>query len=249
MPSPSLIYGIHAVQEALFSGASIEKIWIRKEGEKHARLGEVLKLARAQQIPVQGVPEAKLRSLCKGEVQHQGVVAKVSEITYAELETVILAALESEGPALFVLLDGVTDVRNFGAMARTAEGLGAKGIIIGRQRSAPVNATAMKAAAGAFHHLPVCRVPHLVDAVMLLQAYEIPCIACTEKADASLFTADLSGPVCVVMGAEDTGISSSLLKRCDTQVHIPMYGNIGSFNVSVACGIILAEIVRQRNIK
>ncbi|MEM7654535.1 MAG: 23S rRNA (guanosine(2251)-2'-O)-methyltransferase RlmB [Bacteroidota bacterium] len=242
----SLIYGVHPVVEALASGSSLDKIFIRR-GNEHGRIGEVRKLAKEKGIPVQFVPEEKLRRLVKDpEARHQGIVAQVSNIPYQELETVILGLEEQAQVPLFVLLDGVTDVRNFGAIARTAECMGAQAIIVPATGSAPMNGDAVKTSAGALYHLPVCRVDHLVDAILLLQAYGIRSVACTERAAGLVFEEDLTQPTCLLLGSEEKGISDSLLKRCEAQAKVPLQGKVASLNVSVAAGMVLLEAMRQR---
>lgn len=241
-----LVYGAYPVLEALESGQSIEKVFIQKEREAHAKIKDIKRISYERHIPFQMVPEIKLERLC-GDVNHQGVVALIAPIAYQELEPILIQIQEAKKAALLLLLDGVTDVRNLGAIARTAECLGVDALVLPLQSSAPANADAIKTSAGALHYLPVCRVSHLVDAILLLQAYQVPTVACTEKATHSLYEADLQGPICLVLGSEDKGISSSVLKRTDSQVRIPMYGKVASLNVSVAAGICLSEVVRQRS--
>lgn len=242
-----LVYGAYPVLEALESGQSIEKIFIRKEREAHAKIKEIKEMARNRHIPVQMVPEVKLERLC-GDVNHQGVVAMVAPIEYQELEPMLMKIQAEERSGLLVLLDGVTDVRNLGAIARTAECLGADALVVPLQGSAPANADAIKTSAGALHYIPICRVGHLVDAILMMQAYQIPTIACTEKASSSLYEVELQGSLCLIFGSEDKGISSAVLKRTDQQVRIPMSGQVASLNVSVAAGICLAEVMRQRSL-
>ncbi|MCL4136772.1 UNVERIFIED_CONTAM: hypothetical protein GTU68_057615 [Idotea baltica] len=191
------------------------------------------------------VPEVRLEKLAPN-ANHQGVIGILSAITYQPLEEVILSVIGKGEIPFFMALDGVTDVRNFGAIARTAECMGAHALIIPAHGSAAVNADAVKTSAGALHHLPVCREAHLVDSLMLLQAYDIKSVACTEKASDTIHQVDLKTPSCLIMGSEEKGISSSILKRADHLVRIPMYGKVGSLNVSVAAGMIMAEAVRQR---
>jgi 23S rRNA (guanosine2251-2'-O)-methyltransferase len=237
----NFIYGHHPVAEAIEAGTSIEKILLRK-GYKPER---IMRLANEAKLPVQFVPEIKLDKLSRNGA-HQGVAAFVSAIVYHKLEETILSLQEKEESPLFVMLDGVTDVRNFGAIARTAECLGVHALIVPKQGGAAANGDAVKTSAGALHHISVCREENLVDSLMLLQAYGIPSFACTEKAQESIYDTDFSGPCCLIMGAEDKGISTSLIKRAEKLVKIPLYGQVSSLNVSVATALVLGEAVRQR---
>lgn len=242
----AIVYGIHPVIEAMEADQSLEKIMIR-HGNNHGKIRDIKTMAKVRKIPVQQVPEEKLRRLCRDE-NHQGVIAQYSAVPYQSLESVILSVQEKGETPLFVLLDGVTDVRNFGAIARSAECMGAHALIVPASGSAPLNADALKTSAGALNHIPVCREGHLVDSLLLLQAYDIRTVGCTEKTSTLIFGEDLTGPLCLVMGDEERGISSSLLKRVDALVALPMLGKIGSLNVSVAAGMALIEVVRQRRI-
>ncbi len=243
--SDRIIYGAYPILEALESNQSIEKIFIQKEREAHARIKDIKTIAQEKHIPVQWVPEVKLERLT-GAVSHQGVVAMIAPIKYVELEPILENLTEKKKDALIVMLDGITDVRNFGAIARTAEFLGIDALVVPLQGSAPANGDAVKTSAGALHHIPVCRIPHLVDAILLMQAYGIKIISCTEKSNNSIYEADLSGSICLVMGSEEKGISNSIRKRSDDAVGIPATGNVASLNVSVATGICLSEVVRRR---
>lgn len=242
--SNSLIYGARAVMEAIEAGRAIDKILIRKELESDLRR-DVGVLARDKGIPLQTVPLEKLDRMAP-DSNHQGVIAITAVVTFLDLEQVLLT-LQEKPDSLFVLLDQVSDVRNFGAIARSAECMGADAIIIPSEGAARVNADAMKVSAGALNHLAVCRVGNVRDAVHLFQSYEVRVVACTEKVQKTAFEADLTGPVCLVFGSEDRGISKSILKSADELVSIPMKGKIASLNVSVAVGMALMETARQRN--
>ncbi|MFK7972007.1 MAG: 23S rRNA (guanosine(2251)-2'-O)-methyltransferase RlmB [Bacteroidia bacterium] len=235
------IYGRHPVMEAIETGANLEKIYL-KVGTK----GDHLSLAaRKAGVPVSYVPQEKLDRLSKG-ANHQGVVAQIAMVGYQDLDTVIEAVLEKKEVPLFIMLDGVTDVRNMGAIARTAECLGAHALIVPASGSAPLSADAVKTSAGALMHLPVCRVGHLVDAMLLLQSHDIAIISATEKAKESIYHMNMTGPLCIVMGNEERGVSSSIIKRSDELANIPMRGNINSLNVSVASALVIGEVARQR---
>lgn len=237
----NVIFGHHSVAEAIEAGASIEKILLR-QGHKPER---IFGLARKAGLPIQFVPEIKLEKMTRGG-NHQGVVAMVASVRYHKLEDIILKVQESGKMPFFMMLDGVTDVRNFGAIARTAECLGVDAIIIPRQGSAAVNADAVKTSAGALMHIPVCREDVLVDSLLMLEAYSIFTYAVTEKANESLYNTNLKGSCCLILGSEDKGISAPILKRADYLIKIPMVGQVSSLNVSVAAAITVAEATRQR---
>lgn len=240
----NLIYGVYPVIEALEAGRSLEKVMISRSGA-HDRIRDIRAGAQAAAVPVQMVPDETLQRLCP-EVNHQGVVAVAAAIPYYALEEILLQVIDTGEAPFFVLLDGITDVRNFGAIARTAECMGAHALIIPDKGAAAGNADAVKVSAGALNHLPVCRVTNLVDALLVLQAYGVQTMALTEKARDSVYESDLSGPCCLILGSEESGISSTLLKRADALVQIPLSGQVASLNVSVAAGIAMAEIIRQR---
>ncbi|MEM6264275.1 MAG: 23S rRNA (guanosine(2251)-2'-O)-methyltransferase RlmB [Bacteroidota bacterium] len=238
------IFGIHAVSEALQAGRSIDKLILR-QGGLNDRLKEVKQLARAQNIPVQTVPDIRLDRLSKGE-PHQGVVAIAAAISFQSLEKLLLAWHEAKYQPLLVMLDGVTDVRNFGAIARSCEVMGADALVVPAKRSAAANGDALRASAGALNHLALCRETNLIDTVMLLQAYDIRCIAMDEKIDRSIFDMELQGSLCLIFGSEEKGITPSVLKRVDEKGSIPQQGQTSSLNVSVSVGMALLEATRQR---
>jgi 23S rRNA (guanosine2251-2'-O)-methyltransferase len=241
----NLIYGARAVIEAIEAGRTLDKVLLRRELDNELRK-EVGQLARGKNIPVQTVPPETLERMAPG-ANHQGVIAITAVVTFLDLEQVLLALEGGAEAPSFVLLDQVSDVRNFGAIARTAECMGVNAIIIPEEGAARVNADAMKVSAGALNHLSICRVRNIRDAVHLLQAYGVRVFACTEKAADSVFSADLKGPVCFVFGSESRGISKSVLKSADQLVAIPMQGKIASLNVSVSAGMVLMEAARQRH--
>ncbi len=238
-----LIYGIRAIIEGLNSGKEIEKIYLKK-GLQSELYKELTNLANRKSVPVSYVPEEKLYKL--GDRNHQGAAAFVSEISYLTIEKLMEQVSENEKPALLLLLDGVTDVRNFGAIARTAACTGGDGIIIPKNGSAPVNADAIKTSAGALYSILVCKVDHLKDAVFYLQSSDIKIIAATEKTNQKIYDLNLTESLAIIMGAEDKGVSESILKLVDEKASLPIVGNIASLNVSVACGAVLYEVVRQR---
>ncbi|MEM0997082.1 MAG: 23S rRNA (guanosine(2251)-2'-O)-methyltransferase RlmB [Bacteroidota bacterium] len=245
-PNQNFIYGARAVIEAISAGRSIDKVLLRRELDNELRK-EVGQLARNKNIPVQTVPAETIERMAPGS-NHQGVVAVTAVIAFLDLEQVLLTLDSRTEPLSLVLLDQVSDVRNFGAIARTAECMGVDAIIIPEEGAARANADAMKVSAGALNHLAVCRVRNVRDAVHLLQAYSVKVIACTEKAADSIFDLDLRAPVCFVLGSEAKGISKSVLKSADHLAAIPMQGKIASLNVSVSAGMVLMETTRQRQI-
>lgn len=238
MESTDFIYGNHSVLEALDAGRAIEKIFV-----KNAR-GEVAARARAAGIPVKVVPEERLNRFTRKN--HQGVVALMSAIEYSRLDT-LLPGLFEEGILPFILvLDGLTDVRNFGAIARTAECCGVNAIVIPERGSVSVGADAVRASSGALNHIPVCREASLSRAMKFIQQCGCTIVCSTEKSDRNYTEGDYTVPLALVMGAEDTGISAEILRIADVRAAIPMFGHIGSLNVGVAAGVMMYEVVRQR---
>jgi len=243
MEPSDYIYGTRAVIEAVEAGKEIDKILVKKDLQNELA-SELLAAARAAHVPVQRVPVEKINRITRKN--HQGVLAILSAVTYHKLEYLVPALYEEGVLPFVVVLDGVTDVRNFGAIARTAECCGASAIVIPERGSVSVSGDAMKTSAGALNYLPVCRERSLTEAVRFLKNNGYQIVGVTEKADFNYTKADFTAPVAIVMGAEDTGISSAVLNLCDARVSIPMFGKIGSLNVSVAAAVIMYEIVRQR---
>ncbi len=242
MTEPSKIFGIRAIIEAIRSEKSIEKIYIQKglQGPLFSQLNALLK---KHHISSSYVPVEKLNKLSKNQ-NHQGVVAKISQISFSSLEDILEAA--SDKTPLYLLLDQLTDVRNFGAILRTAACTGVHAIIIPSHGSAPLNADAIKTSAGAAFKIPICKVNHLLDAIYQLQAEGIQVVSVTEKSEETLYQVDLKKPTALIMGSEHKGISPAILKISDERAKLPMLGEIESLNVSVACGVSLYEVVRQR---
>ena len=242
MGKPNLIFGMHPLLEALEAGREIDKILL-KRGLRSEEVSRITALARERTIPLQIVPEERLTRLTRK--QHQGVIAFISEIEYTPLETLIPMLYEAGRSPFVLLLDGLTDVRNFGAIARTAECAGVDALSIPERGSVTVTADAIKTSAGALHRLPVCRVSSIMSAVSLLQASGLKIVAASEKARDVYTETELRLPLGLVLGAEDEGVSEEVLRRADHIVRIPQVGAIGSLNVSVAAGILIYEIVRQ----
>lgn len=238
----NLIFGIRPVVEAIEAGREIEKLYIRK-GAEGQLMTELRDLCLRHRVHVQEVPVEKLNRLVRSN--HQGVVAQIAAIAYVQLDDILERVPDDETP-LVVVFDGVTDVRNFGAIARSAECAGAHGLIAPLKNSAPVNAEAIRASAGALTTIPVCRVGSIRNTIKTLQAEGFQVVAATEKSRKLLYDADLRRPTALVMGAEETGISKEVLKLCDERLAIPLIGRIESLNVSAAAAVMLFEVVRQR---
>lgn len=243
MDSSDYIFGIRAVMEAIEAGKDIDKVLVKKDlnGELASELFGML---RANRILTQRVPVEKLNKITRKN--HQGVVAILSAVTYHRLDHLVPELYEEGVLPFIVVLDGITDVRNFGAIARTCECAGVNAIVIPEHGSVSVGGDAIKTSAGALHHLPVCRERSAAGAVRFLKDNGYRIVAASEKVDINYTQVDYTVPVAIVMGAEDVGISPEVLKLCDTFVSIPQFGHIGSLNVSVAAGVIMYEVVRQR---
>lgn len=239
----SIIYGTHAVKEALDAGKELIKIQVMK-GIFNPALDELLKAARGAQVPVQTVPKEKFFNL--KDKNHQGVMAFASPITYHSLEQIVPALFEQGETPFILILDSIKDVRNLGAIARTALCAGVHALVVPLTDAAPVNEDAVKTSAGALHKLPVCREKHLKTTLEYLNQSGFSTVACTEKGKDSISQTDLTGPLAIVMGNEETGISPELLKKCSALAQIPMNMGVSSLNVSVAAGIILYEALMQR---
>ncbi len=244
-PSLPLLTGRKPVLEALSGGTAIEKIFLLRSstGEEVAA---IRRLARERDVPLAFVPVEKLDALTRGA--HQGVVALAGLLNYTDLQSGISHAVESGDTPLFILLDGVTDVRNIGAIARTALCCGAQALILPTSHAPTLGDEAVKTSAGALQKLTLCRAPSVEGAVETLRLNGIAVVGTYLRGSIPVYEADLSGPVCIVMGAEDTGISKDVIRRADTLVRIPMPGMFDSLNVSVAAGMILYEAVRQRSL-
>ncbi|MBS7394005.1 MAG: 23S rRNA (guanosine(2251)-2'-O)-methyltransferase RlmB [Sodaliphilus sp.] len=238
-----VVFGIRAVIEAIESGKQVDKVLMKKDlGGELAR--ELLSVTREYNVPVQRVPVERINKVTRKN--HQGVIAFMAAVDYYHVDDIVPALYDEGINPLVVVLDGVTDVRNFGAIARTCECAGVNCIVIPERNSVSVNADAVKTSAGALNYLPVCRERNLVKAVQYLRDSGFKVMGASEKTDLNYTKADFTGPVAIVLGAEDTGISTDVLKLCDTLVAIPEFGQINSLNVSVAGGIMIYEVVRQR---
>ena len=245
MAKSNMIFGIHPLLEALEAGREIDKVMMRR-GLRTEESARILALSRERSVPVQFVPEERLGRLTQR--QHQGVIAFISEIEYTPLEELVARVYEEGRAPFIVLLDGLTDVRNFGAIARTAECAGVDALVIPERGSVSVTADAVKTSAGALHRIPVCRVSSIAAAVGLLQSSGVRVVAALEKAEECYTETALQLPLGLVMGAEDHGVSTDVLRMADSITRIPQVGAIGSLNVSVAAGILIYEAVRQEQL-
>lgn len=242
--SKSSIYGIHAIIEAIRSGKEIEKLFLSKQASGEL-FKELFALARESNIPTQFVPNEKLNRMTSKV--HQGAIAYISEITFYKIEQILPGIYEKGETPLLLILDSITDVRNFGAIVRTAECAGVHAIIIPVKGAATINADAVKTSAGALHTVPVCREKSINQTITYLKQSGVQIVAATEKADKIYYNADFVLPTAIIMGSEDEGIQSSILVLADNAVKIPLAGSIASLNVSVATGVLLFEVVKQRN--
>ncbi|MDD2962702.1 MAG: 23S rRNA (guanosine(2251)-2'-O)-methyltransferase RlmB [Bacteroidales bacterium] len=244
MKDNSLIYGIRAVMEAIEAGREFEKVMVQK-GLTGDLYRELMQKLRATGTPLQMVPPETLHRLTNGN--HQGVAAFVSAITYQPIEQIIPMLFEQGRNPFILILDRVTDVRNFGAIARTAECAGVDAILIPDHNSARITADAVKTSAGALHTIPVCRATNLFQTVKFLKNSGITLFAATEKGNIHYHSMAYDQPLALIMGSEENGVSADLLKISDHLVRIPLLGTIGSLNVSVAAGVLMYEVIRQRN--
>lgn len=243
MKENDLVFGIRAVIEAIQADKEIDKILIRRDLQSNLSR-ELFEVLKGRSIPVQRVPGERLDRLTRKN--HQGVIAFMAAVTYQHLEDLIPFIYEQGKDPFILLLDGVTDVRNFGAIARTCECAGVDAIVIPAKGSVTVNADAIKTSAGALHSLPVCKEKSITQAIRFLQASGVKVYAASEKAHANYTDITYNGPTAIVMGAEDTGVATDNLRICDEMIKIPLFGNIESLNVSVASSILIYEVVRQR---
>ena len=244
MKEKEMIFGLRAVIEAVQAGKDVDRVLVKRElqGELFKELQDVLTL---HEIPMQKVPLERIDRITRKN--HQGVLAYMSAVTYQKIEDIIPMLYEQGKNPFIVVLDGITDVRNFGAIARTCEVAGVDAIVIPARGSVRVSADAIKTSAGALHTIPVCRELNLRDAVQFLRNSGVKVVAATEKAAENYTTSTYVDPVAILMGAEDEGISPELLKISDDLVRLPVFGTIQSLNVSVAAGVMLYEVIRQRN--
>ena len=238
------LFGTRAVIEAIKKGKTIDKILIKK-GLRNELISELQQLIKESEIGIQYVPIEKINRITRKN--HQGVLAFISPIEFDNIETVIPGIYEEGKTPLLLVLDQITDVRNFGAIARSAECAGVQAIIIPEKGMARIGADAVKTSAGAIHNIPICKTNNLYHTVRFLKDSGIKIVAATEKGDKLYSNADMKSPLAIVMGSEDTGVSAQILKLADEQLRIPILGQIESLNVSVSAALMIYEAVRQRN--
>ena len=239
------IFGIHPILEALNSELVIDKLFIQKESS-NTKIQEIETICETSDVTINYVPIEKLNRLTKGN--HQGVVAITSPIPFYSLEGLIEKIIQEKENPLFLILDQLSDVRNFGAIIRTAECTGVDAIIIQKKGGAPVTGDTIKTSAGAIFKIPICKVDHIKDAIFYLKASDIITIAATEKTNETIYDLSLNKPLAIIMGSEGKGVSKSVLNIADHKAALPLLGEINSLNVSVACGALLYEVLRQRNL-
>ncbi len=244
MQKENQIFGIRAIVEAIESNTvTIDKVFIQKNAQGDL-MKDLLNILRKKSISFSYVPIEKLNRLTTGN--HQGAVATISPISFLSIEELVEGALLKEKSPLFLILDEISDARNFGAIIRTASCTGVDGIIIQKHGAAPVNADTVKTSAGGVFQVPICKIDHIKDAVYYLQSSGIQVVAATEKAENTIYKTNLTEPMALLMGSEEKGINPSVLKIIDVKAKLPMQGEIASLNVSVACGAMLYEVIRQR---
>ena len=244
-PEKDMIFGIRAVIEAIQAGSEIDKILVRRDMTSELSR-ELFTALNGLEVPVQKVPLEKLNRITLKN--HQGVIAFISPVTFQHIEDIIPSINEEGRMPFIVVLDGVTDVRNFGAIARTCECAGVDAIVVPLKGGAALNGDAVKTSAGALLKIPVCREHNIVNALKFIASSGIKVVAATEKASQNYTETSMSEPLAIVMGAEDEGVSPEILRLCDNMVKIPMLGTIDSLNVSVAAGVLIYEAVRQRGV-
>ena len=238
------IFGIRAIIEAIQAGKEIDKVFIQKDAQGDL-MKDLMKVMKRANVNFSYVPVEKLNRLTPNN--HQGAVATIAPISFHNLEELVEIVTASDKTPLFLILDQLSDARNFGAIIRTAECTGVNGIIVQKQGSAPVNGDTVKTSAGAVFNVPICKVEHIKDAIFHLQGSGIKTVAATEKTETTIYDIALNEPVAIIMGSEDRGVNPSVLKIVDEKAKLPMFGTISSLNVSVACGAFLYEVVRQRS--
>ena len=240
----SSIFGIRAIIEAVEAGKTIDKLFIQK-GLHNDLFAKLWKLVRLKRINYKHVPLEKINRLTKKN--HQGVFAFISPIDFYNIEDIIPTLYEDGKNPLILVLDRITDIRNFGAISRTAECAGVDAILIPEKNTAAINGDAIKTSAGALHKIPICRTWNLKLALQFIKDSGIQLISCTQNTEDNIYKLDHRPPTAIIIGSEENGISPEFLKMSNSKAKIPMYGKIASLNVSVATGIILYEVIKQRN--
>jgi 23S rRNA (guanosine2251-2'-O)-methyltransferase len=243
MKEKEMIFGIRAVIEAIESGKNVDKVIVKRELQGDL-FKELQTVAKNYEVPVQKVPLERIDRYTRKN--HQGVIAFLSAITYEKMEDIVPFLFEQGKDPFILVLDGLTDVRNFGAIARTCEVAGVDAIVIPARGSVSVNADAVKTSAGALMKIPVCKEANLTQAIQFLKNSGLKVVAATERAAANYTEAAMTGPIAIVLGSEESGISNDNLRISDQLIKIPQFGTIGSLNVSVAAGVLIYEVIRQK---
>tara|TARA_R110002072_G_scaffold163357_2_gene315937 strand:+ start:21684 stop:22439 length:756 start_codon:yes stop_codon:yes gene_type:complete len=243
MKKETLIFGIYPIIEAIKSETVMDKVYIQK-GISNPKIDAIIKDLESLNTTISYVPIEKLNKLIHSN--HQGIVGVTSPIEFESLENIVEKALANEKSPLFLILDQISDVRNFGAILRTAECTGVSAVIIQKKGGAPITGDTVKTSAGAIFNIPICKVDHIKDAIYYLQGSGISTIAATEKTESVIYNLDLKKPLAIIMGSEGKGVSKSVLAIANEKAALPMVGEINSLNVSVACGAFLYEVIRQR---
>lgn len=241
----NMVFGIRAIIENINAGKEVDRLFVQKQ-LSNPLIKELLQTAKDYRIPISLVPVEKLNRITRKN--HQGAIAFISAVQYASLDNIISETYQAGVEPFLLLLDRVTDVRNFGAIARSAECAGAQAIIVPSRGGAAINSDAMKTSAGALSHISVCRSDNLKETITYLKSSGITVVGCTEKTDVLIYDVDMKGPLCIIMGSEEDGISPEYLKLCDHRGKIPMRGKVESLNVSVSSGIALFEALRQKSL-
>lgn len=244
MNNDNKIFGLHPVLEAIDAGKTIDKLFVQK-GLQGDLASEVLRKARSLGVPMQYVPVQKLNKLTRKN--HQGIFGYLSPIEFYKIDQILPLVYEKGENPFFLILDRLSDVRNFGAIARTAECCGVHAIVVPERGAAAINEDALKTSAGALFKIPVCREKSLKEVVNFLKLSGVSVVCATEKTEETIYNTDLTKPLAIVMGNEGDGVSDELLNNADHLAKLPMLGEIGSLNVSVACGAFLYEAIRQRD--
>lgn len=239
-----MVFGIRAVMEAIDSGKEIESLFVQR-GVSGPLFQELKHVLRAHDVSYQQVPIEKLNRITRKN--HQGVIAVISPITYQRVEDIVPLVYEAGEVPLLLLLDQITDVRNIGAIARTASCAGVHAIVVPQKGSAQINPDAIKTSAGALYKITVCREDSLVKTARFLQESGIQIVVLTEKTDQDIYAPDYTVPTAIVLGSEEYGVSDELVRLADHLASVPMLGEIASLNVSVAAGVGVYEAVRQRH--
>ncbi len=242
----NLIYGIHPVKEAILTGKTIDKLLVQK-GLKGDNAYELKKLARKAGVVVKEVPQEKLYRITPKN--HQGFVGFVSPIPNHSIEEVLPQLIEKGITPRILILDGITDVRNFGSMIRTAECMGINAIMLPARNSVPINSDVVRTSAGAVFNIPICKEIHFGSSIQLIKDSGVKLVASSEKTDNTIYQTDLTGPIAIIMGDEGEGVHEKTLEKADAIAKIPMQGKVASLNVAVATGMILSEVERQQNFK